>query len=254
MRIGGRLVFDIGAHTGEDTDFYLGKGFRVVAVEANPNLAAHLTQRFAAAIADGQLTVLQMAVLRRAEGSTVLYVNEEHDDWTSTHRDVASKGGMSVTEVRVPSTDLVELCTRFGVPYYLKVDIEMGDAAVAESLADLPLIPDYCSFEFHDDEMLDLLCAAGYSEFQIVNQWLNGLIEPVSPPREGLDYRPPRFTGFHSGLFGRELPEGDWVDESGARLWRSCNNVIQQYGLMRNSWFDLHARSLAGRSPIFEPP
>ena len=33
------LIYDIGQHTGEDTAFYLGKGFRVVAVEANPTLA-----------------------------------------------------------------------------------------------------------------------------------------------------------------------------------------------------------------------
>jgi hypothetical protein len=28
------LIFDVGFHRGEDTDFYLKKGFRVVAVEA----------------------------------------------------------------------------------------------------------------------------------------------------------------------------------------------------------------------------
>ncbi len=250
MRNDRELIFDIGAHTGEDTDFYLGKGFRVVAVEANPILAAHLTHRFAAAIADGRLAVLQKAVLRRAEGSISLYVNEGHDDWSSTQREVASKGSMSVTEVTVPSTDLTELCTTFGIPYYLKVDIEMGDAAVAESLTDLPSLPAFCSFEFHEDEMLHLLCEAGYGEFQIVNQWLNGLTQPVCPPREGLDYRPPGFTGMHSGLFGRELPEDDWVDEAGARLWRNSNNVVQQYGLMRNSWFDLHARSTTSPSNL----
>jgi hypothetical protein len=32
------LVFDIGCHRGEDSDFYLQKGFRIVAVEANPAL------------------------------------------------------------------------------------------------------------------------------------------------------------------------------------------------------------------------
>ncbi len=30
------LVFDVGAHKGEDSDFYLNLGYRVVAVEANP--------------------------------------------------------------------------------------------------------------------------------------------------------------------------------------------------------------------------
>ena len=33
------IIFDIGMHCGEDTDFYLKKGFTVVGVEANPELA-----------------------------------------------------------------------------------------------------------------------------------------------------------------------------------------------------------------------
>ena len=36
------LIFDIGMNNGNDTDFYLAKGFHVVAVEANPFLALQL--------------------------------------------------------------------------------------------------------------------------------------------------------------------------------------------------------------------
>ena len=32
------LIFDIGFHKGEDTLFYLLKGYRVIAVDADPNL------------------------------------------------------------------------------------------------------------------------------------------------------------------------------------------------------------------------
>lgn len=32
------LIYDVGLHRGEDTDFYLKKGFHVVALEANPEL------------------------------------------------------------------------------------------------------------------------------------------------------------------------------------------------------------------------
>src|SRR5260221_7698885 len=37
-----RVIYDVGAHRGEDAAFYLQKGFAVVAVEANPLLAADL--------------------------------------------------------------------------------------------------------------------------------------------------------------------------------------------------------------------
>lgn len=32
------LIIDVGMHTGRDTEFYLKKGFNVVAIEANPEL------------------------------------------------------------------------------------------------------------------------------------------------------------------------------------------------------------------------
>ena len=32
------LIYDVGLHLGEDTEYYLKKGFRVIAFEANPEL------------------------------------------------------------------------------------------------------------------------------------------------------------------------------------------------------------------------
>jgi FkbM family methyltransferase len=237
------LVFDIGAHTGEDTAFYLGKGFRVIAVEASPTLARQLEDRFSAEVGAGRLVIVQRAIVRQTGDPISFFINVAHDDWSSIHRDVAVKGDMEVVEVTVETTSLADLCTDFGVPYYLKVDIEMGDEVVAESLVDLPVLPDYCSFEFHEDRMLDLLHTAGYGEFQIVNQLLNGFTERVTPAREGADFWPGGFTGFHSGYFGRDLPEDDWVDFVRAQEWRAANNITTRHGFMKHSWFDLHARA-----------
>ena len=49
------LIIDIGTNNGDDTAYYLEKGFNVVAVEANPSLCATLASRFAAEIRDGRL-------------------------------------------------------------------------------------------------------------------------------------------------------------------------------------------------------
>lgn len=40
------LIFDIGMYKGEDTDFYLKRGFRVIAFEANPDMIALLRATF----------------------------------------------------------------------------------------------------------------------------------------------------------------------------------------------------------------
>jgi len=52
------LIFDVGMHNGEDTEFYLSRGFRVVGVEANPDLVRGLEKKFAAEIADGRVTIV----------------------------------------------------------------------------------------------------------------------------------------------------------------------------------------------------
>jgi len=51
------LIFDLGANHGEDTEFYLSKGFRVVSLEANPDLVSRLQHKFSAR--DGRKTMLR---------------------------------------------------------------------------------------------------------------------------------------------------------------------------------------------------
>src|SRR5258705_4089288 len=41
-----QLIYDVGAHEGQDTAFYLKKGFKVVAIEASPQLSAKLSEKF----------------------------------------------------------------------------------------------------------------------------------------------------------------------------------------------------------------
>ena len=56
------LIYDVGAHKGEDSDFYLRLGFRVVAVEANPTLVDKLKQRFPDEISNGKYILVENAM------------------------------------------------------------------------------------------------------------------------------------------------------------------------------------------------
>jgi hypothetical protein len=44
---GSKLIYDVGMNNGDDTAYYLWCGFRVIAIEVNPELAADVAQRFA---------------------------------------------------------------------------------------------------------------------------------------------------------------------------------------------------------------
>lgn len=79
------LIFDIGLHHGQDTDFYLKKGFRVVAFEADPGNAEFCRNRFARELADGRLTIVEGAITENSAGGEVkFYRNPDHSLWGST--------------------------------------------------------------------------------------------------------------------------------------------------------------------------
>jgi FkbM family methyltransferase len=75
------LIYDVGAHLGEDSQHYLAKGFKVVAIEANPELAARLRQRFTTEMTDGRFTLVE-CVISEETGYQTFYVNETLSIWS----------------------------------------------------------------------------------------------------------------------------------------------------------------------------
>jgi FkbM family methyltransferase len=64
------LVYDVGMFNGDDTAYYLKKGFRVVGSEANPHLIPQLTERFSTDIEQKRLVVENVAVAESKERSS----------------------------------------------------------------------------------------------------------------------------------------------------------------------------------------
>jgi hypothetical protein len=54
------LIYDVGMNNGDDTVYYLRRGFRVVAIEADPRLAKSAAERFRTQISSGQLRILNI--------------------------------------------------------------------------------------------------------------------------------------------------------------------------------------------------
>ena len=52
------LIYDVGMHRGQDTDFYLKKGYEVIAFEANPDNADFGRKRFSKEIEEGRIDLL----------------------------------------------------------------------------------------------------------------------------------------------------------------------------------------------------
>jgi FkbM family methyltransferase len=247
------LVFDVGMYDGSDTEYYLESGYRVVAIEANPNLANAARQRFANDVANGRLTVVNAAI---AEG-------EDEVELTICGEDLGSSstiGSMVVDRIpmgsyKVPAIGFAKLVEQFGVPDYLKIDIEGADGicVVGITAANRPPL---LSFEVGNDflALLDHLSVVGYTEYKLISQ-----LSFRESSREGLlgdrirrkimrmmGYSQPgllrvrgrNFKVAHSSGPGPWASDGAWVDKSAiAGKWKQ----VRGRGRIGN-WYDLHAR------------
>jgi FkbM family methyltransferase len=234
------LIFDLGANHGEDTEFYLDKGFRVVAVEANPVLFAQLSGRFASAMARGQLVLLNVGIWSEAR-TLPFYVNEENDHWSSFDPAYGARDGTRHQILEIPCLTAPELLRRFGVPRYMKIDIEGADRLVLAQMGGLSPLPRYVSIEEYGVGSIHDLAALGYARFQIVPQRDKSWAVPPDPPREGRLIRR-QFNGTDSGLFGAELP-GAWLDlrTALAVFTSSVRRPDGTYVGPPDEWFDVHA-------------
>jgi FkbM family methyltransferase len=198
-----KLIFDIGAHKGEDTRFYLRKGFRVVAVEAYPHHAQHIQEQLADDILCGDLVVEQVGI-GETRGLGKFYVHETHTDW---HRsDISARRANKLTEISVLYIDASSLLAKYEVPYYLKVDIEDADWRVITAIS-AERKPTFVSFELGQkaEDCLLHLHSIGYKSFQIVNQSKHHETRSPFPACEG-NFVNMQFNNYTSGLFGFELP------------------------------------------------
>ncbi len=234
------LIFDIGMHKAKDTFFYLKKGFKVVAVEANADFVNAAQAYFTAETASGALHIVH-AALTDSEEDVEFYLNRTKDDWSSIYKDWAQKGGHDVEVTRVRSTNLHKVVQEYGVPYYIKCDIEGADGIFVDQLLHLPEKPQYVSVEAVHIEYLAKMYCAGYSKFMIVNQALSWNVQCPNPPREG-NYFEMKFDGHMSGLFGQELPPDRWIGfEEACSLYLHFKTLVAKYPDIFFGWLDFHA-------------
>ncbi len=240
------LIFDIGMHTAQDTRFYLAKGFRVVAVEANPRLCRRIRRQFRVPIADGRLVVVEAAISDTPGSVDLLLFRsrlfKRRDEYSALENHFAQRNVVEKKlrhrRIRVHALSLETVLERYGVPYYLKLDIEGGELGCLRALRTFSDRPAFVSAEI--DYLRSDVCDAtlaeferlGYTRFKIVPQGAHPSLSKETPQLEGLscDYV---FERGSSGPFGKDTP-GDWSDINGVR-------AVVATGLSNLLWHDLHA-------------
>lgn len=109
------LIYDVGLCDGSDTEFYLAKGYRVVAVEANPALVKSAKERFAWHIAAGWLTVVETAI-GPATGRVAFDVHFSNPHWSSIVPDRRERMNDELQTIEVDCTTLDRGVREPGLP------------------------------------------------------------------------------------------------------------------------------------------
>ena len=235
------LIFDLGVSEGNDTDYYLQKGFRVIAVEADPEMFEKLKLRFQSAIKDGSLKLLNFAA-SDTFGDQVDFFTCTLNQGVSgvmINKDVKDHYKASVPVLTIDWKTLVAQ----GRPYYVKIDIEGNEKKFLEGMVQSRVIPEFISVECHTMEPVLKLHEIGYRRFQLVDQNCqvrdehsgSGFRLPTTQ-LEGIHIAKPNF--YHaSGPFGRDVfGFDDWMDIEGFKVAWEANQTKRDH-----SWFDCHA-------------
>jgi FkbM family methyltransferase len=145
----GDLVFDIGAHVGNQTRCLAGLGAQVVALEPQPAFARWLRWLFRG---DRRVTVVEAALGEQA-GSASLYLSLRTPTVATLSADwIEAVGKASAfarvrweAPVEVPLITLDALIAEHGLPRFCKIDVEGYEARILRGLSQpIPLL----SFEY----------------------------------------------------------------------------------------------------------
>ena len=265
------LIYDVGMNDGSDTAYYLSRGVRVLAIEANPLLARSAGERFATFVQAGQLRVLNIGIADRC-GVLPFWVNQADSKWSSFNYELASKHRTSCQSLDVECTTFGRILAEYGVPYFMKIDIEGYDSYCIDAL-ETGRCPRYLSVEFFRgdfEQMLSRLGQLGYRRFKIIEQENHTSGMPIFPhekaarmlrkicrlfpvagelmkslpawskPNKYEFLRPQPQQCGDSGPFGEDT-QGPWRSIAEIRRlagWLHSRNVA--IGLLE-SWYDLHA-------------
>lgn len=146
----GDLVFDIGANIGEYAEVFASLRTKVIAVEPNPaccQVLKRLSRRSA--------VVVEQCAAGESAGFVDLHVCQEShlstvsDQWLEQTRVMPSLSGAKwLGTIRVPVSTLDILSRRYGVPRFVKIDVEGYEERV---LAGMSFSPEFLSFEYHTE-------------------------------------------------------------------------------------------------------
>lgn len=268
-----RLIFDIGTHIGEDTHFYLSKGYKVIAIDADPATIEANKKKFSG---NSDVTFLNYAISDTDGQLISLFVNEDSSK-NSLFSEIGGRQDSLQQVVQVPTRTLSSLMQEYGVPFYCKIDIEGYDPVAIRSIRPVKELPRFTSAETEckPDEArqsedgifdaLDALKEVGYTKFKLVDQTTLMVLDnrDFYKARSSFAYKLMRklqkLTGSYTAWFANKQrlskkynysfvhdATGPFGDELEGDKWMSYEEAKALYLFHRRSYYSIEANKNFG--------
>ncbi|MEW6618250.1 MAG: FkbM family methyltransferase [bacterium] len=139
----GDLVFDVGANYGEKTRIFLKLGAKVISIEPQSDCMTELKSR----CGNSKNLITVQSALASKSGTGKFFVRT-HRDKSGLIKDWQKHVVTNVEEsiIDVPLVTLDEMINKYGIPVFIKIDVEGYEYEVLKGLTHaIPII----SFEYH---------------------------------------------------------------------------------------------------------
>jgi FkbM family methyltransferase len=230
-----KIIYDFGACSGFNLKYFLSRADIVVAIEADPLAADIIKDKFASAISEGRLFVENVVVTELKFNDFVPFYISKLGGGHNQFPEPKSEEMKFFDKVELPSLTALEIISKYGKPYYIKIDVEWADAQILRSILSAGIRPPFISAESHTSEIFALLHGlGGYQSFNLV-RGCEVLSEfksfgADSKIKSGSDIEH-LFEEHSSGPFGYDI----------SRPWMTPDNFFYYLALDRLGWKDVHA-------------
>jgi FkbM family methyltransferase len=237
--VAGGVIYDFGMNNGDDVEYYLLKGSRVIGVEANPALCEDVRARFASETESGRLEVLNFALSDGDSADPVTFYIHKTNHVLSRLPAPPPEIADEFAPMRIASRSPASIIQEFGTPSYVKVDVEHYDFEVLQNLFAAGIFPPEISAESHSIKVFACLVANGYNSFSLVDgssvarDYALATIATSQGPRQF------RFNEHSAGPFGEDIRSS----------WEDADTFFHTLAIAGLGWKDIHASRVIPPTP-----
>lgn len=170
-----KIAFDIGANIGQTVDELLPNYDKIICFEPNPSLVTIIKDKF---FNNDKITIEELGLSDKIETkkfniSNSHVVSTFSEDWINNSRFTNVYNWD--TSIDVKTTTLDEVIDKYGIPYFIKIDVEGYEYEVIKGLTKL-LENTYFAFEWAEEQYLIVnktikyLKELGYNNFTYTYQ------------------------------------------------------------------------------------